>query len=77
MLFENSQPTFECLFLERKQFDANSCGVWLVTGMSPYLINLPEMSDRYAFDIAYKLLERNPIIKKIESLSPQLPLRIS
>ena len=27
MLFENSQPTFECFFLERKQFDAHSCGV--------------------------------------------------
>ena len=59
-------------FSERKQFDANSCGVWLVAGMSLYLINLPEISDRCnAFDIAYNLLERNPIIQKVESLSPQ------
>ena len=31
ILFENSQPTFESLFSERKQFDANSCvhGLWL------------------------------------------------
>ena len=56
----------------RKQFDANSCGVWFVAGMSSYLINLPEISDRYnAFDIAYNLLERSPIIRKVESLSPQ------
>ena len=40
MLFENSKPTFESLFSERKQFDANSGGVWLVIGMSSYLINL-------------------------------------
>ena len=46
MLFENSKPTFESLFSERKQFDANSCGVWFATGMSSYLINLPEISDR-------------------------------
>ena len=40
MLFENSKLTFESLFSERKQFDANSCGVWFVIGMSSYLINL-------------------------------------
>ena len=40
--------------------------------MSSYLINLPEISDRYnAFDIAYDLLERNPIIQRVESWSPQ------
>ena len=72
MLFQNSQPTFEFLFSERKQFDANSCGVWLVAGMSSYLINLPEISDRYnAFDITYNLLEQNPIIQNVESLSTQ------
>ena len=52
-----------------KQFDANSCGVWLVAAMSSYLINLPEISDKYnAFEIAYNFLERNPIIQKVESL---------
>ena len=72
MLFKNSQPTFESLFPERKQFDASSCGAWLVAGMSSCLINLPEISDRYnAFNIAYNLLGRNPIIRKVESLSPE------
>ena len=46
MLFKNSKQTFESLFSERKQFDANSCGVWFAAGMSLYLINLPEISDR-------------------------------
>ena len=75
MLFQNSQPTFEFLFSERKQFDANSCGVWLVAGMSSHKINLSEISDRYdAFDITHNLLERNPIIQKVESLSPQFSI---
>ena len=47
MLFQNLQPTFESIFSKRKQFDVNSCGVWLVAGMSSYLTNLPEISDRY------------------------------
>ena len=45
-----------------------------MTGLSSYLINLPEISDRYnVFDIAYNLLEQNPVILslKVESLSPQ------
>ena len=84
MLFKNSKPTFEFLFSERKQFDANSCGVWLVTEMSLHLKNIPGISDIYnVFDIAYNLLERNPIIQKVESLSQlkirwkKLPQRIS
>ena len=87
MLFENSQPTFKTLSSEKKQFDANSCSVWLAAGMSLYFINLPEISERYsAFDMAYNLLEWNPIIQKVESLAPQfcsenqmkrLPLGIS
>ena len=57
ILLETSKPIFESLFSERKQFDANSCGIWLVAGMPSYLINLPEISHRYnAFDIAYNLL---------------------
>ena len=48
------------------------CGVWLVTGMSSYLINLPKILDRYnAFDITYNLVERNLIIQKVESLFTQ------
>ena len=67
--FENSQPTFESLFLERKQFDTKSCGAWLVAGTSSYLINLSEISDRLtAFNIAYNLLVQMPIIQRVESL---------
>ena len=87
ILSENSKSTFESHFLERKQFDAYSCGLWLVVGMSSYLINLPEISDRYnAFNIANNLLEQNPSMQKFQSLSPQfsredqmkkLPLQIS
>ena len=55
----HSQP-LNLFFSERKQIDGNSCGVQLVAGMSSYLINLPEITDR-----------RNPIIQKVESLSPQ------
>ena len=76
ILFENSNPTFESFFSKRKSFDANSCGVRLAAGISSYLINLPEISDRYnALDIAYNLLKRNPIMHKVESLPPQLKIR--
>ena len=69
MLFQNSQSTFESLFSEEKQFDANSFGVWILAGMPSYLINLLEILDRCnAFDITYNLLEQNPIIQKVESL---------
>ena len=72
ILFENSKPTFESHFSERKQFDANSCHEWLVTGMCSYLINLPEISGRYnAFDIAYNFLERYSIIQNVISFSPR------
>ena len=43
-----------------------------MAGISSYLINLTDISDRYnAFDIAYNVLERNTIIQKVESLPPQ------
>ena len=61
ILFENLKSTFESLSSERKQFYDYSCGVWLSAEMFSYLINLPEISDRYnAFNIAYNLLEQNP-----------------
>ena len=68
-----SQPICESFFSEREQFDPNSCGVWLVAGMFSHFINFPEISDRNFFDITYNLLERNPVIQKVESLSPQFP----
>ena len=43
-----------------------------MAGISSYMINLADVSARHnAFDIAYNLLERNPINQKVESLSPQ------
>ena len=85
-LFHGTYQQFVSLFSERKQFDANSCDVWLAEGMSLYLINPPEILDRHnAFDIACSLLAQNFIIQKVENLSPQfstedqmkkLPLRI-
>ena len=77
MLFEDSQSTFESLSLKRKQSDANSYGIWLVAGMSSYLINLPEISDRHnTFDVAYNLLERNPIIKKLKACPHSFLIKI-
>ena len=72
MMSENSQPTFESLFSKGKQLDSNSCGIWLVAGMSSYLMDLPNISCRNnAFDITYTSLERNSINQKFESLSSQ------
>ena len=69
MLFENSQSTFETFLSKRKQFHADSCGVWFVAAISSYLINFPGISDRHnVFDISF--LEQNPIIQKVESLPP-------
>ena len=77
MLFESSQPTFESLSLERKQFDANNCVLWLVAGTSSYLINLLEISDRHnAFDIAYNLLDLILLSKKLKACSRSFPLKI-
>ena len=43
-----------------------------MAGMYLYLINLPEISDRYnAFEIAYNFLEQNPFIQNVECLFPQ------
>ena len=40
--------------------------------MSSYLINLSEISDRHdTFDIAYNLLEQNPVIQKVESFTAE------
>ena len=50
--------TFESLFVERKQLDANSWSVWLVVGICSHVLNLPELTGReHAFDICYILLE--------------------
>ena len=62
---DKCKMTFECLFMERKQLDPNSCGVWLVAGICSHVLNLPKLTDtEHAFDICYSLLEhnQNPII---------------
>ena len=73
----NSKPPFESLSSERKQFYAYSCGVWLVDGMSSYLINLSETFDRYnAFDITYNLLEQNLLSEKLKACPHSFLLKI-
>ena len=77
MVFENSKPPVESLSSERKQFYAYSCGVWLVDGMSSYLINLSETFDRYnAFDITYNLLEQNLLSEKLKACPHSFLLKI-
>ena len=39
ILFENSNPTFESRFSERKQFDANSCGVCNTCGWNVFVFD--------------------------------------
>ena len=57
-LFDNENINFESFFKERVQFDSNSCGVWLVAGITSYIHALPFPSDRDdAFEIAYSALE--------------------
>ena len=42
----------------RRQFDSNSCGVWLVAGMISFINGLSEVTDRHsAFEICYNMLE--------------------
>ena len=49
--------SFESFFQTRRQFDSNSCGVWLVAAICSYITCLPEILDRgEAFDICYNLL---------------------
>ena len=49
--------SFESFFQTRRQFDSNSCGVWLVAAICSYITGLPEILDRgNAFDICYNLL---------------------
>ena len=50
---------YESYFTERKQFDANSCGVWLTVPITSFILQLPVAIDRnHAFDICYSFLER-------------------
>ena len=58
-LFESeTNVQYESLFPTRRQFDSNSCGVWLVAGIASSVLNLPIPSQKQeAFEIAYSLAE--------------------
>ena len=58
-LFESeTNVQYESLFSIRREFDSNSCGVWLVAGIASSVLNLPIPSQKQeAFEIAYSLVE--------------------
>ena len=59
ILFGKVDVSYESYFTERKQFDANSCGVWLTAAITSFILQLPVAIDRnHAFDICYSFLER-------------------
>ena len=46
------------LFAIRRQFDSNSCCIWLVAGIASYVLNLPIPSQKQeGFEIAYSLVK--------------------
>ena len=65
IFFKDQDVTFQSLFSGRRQFDSNSCGMWLVSGIASFLIGIPEITRKSeTLDICYSLLERT---------SPNLP----
>ena len=58
IFFKDESVNFRSLFPSRRQFDSNSCGVWLVSGMISFINGLSEVTDRHsAFEICYNMLE--------------------
>ena len=58
LLESETNIQYESLFPTRRQFDSNSCGVWLVAGIASSVLNLPIPSQKQeAFEIAYSLVE--------------------
>ena len=76
VFFKSNSVQYESLFITRRQFDSNSCGVWLVSGVASLVLNLPIPSTKQeAFEIAYSLIEYendDPVQPKIVSLLPLL-----
>ena len=65
IFFKDQDVTFQSLFSGRRQFDSNSCGMWLVSAIASFLIGIPEITRKSeTLDICYSLLERT---------SPNLP----
>ena len=54
---KHTSAHFESLYSSRKQFDSNSCGAWLISGIYSYLNPSIDVRDRRkAFKICYELL---------------------
>ena len=66
---------FESFYLSRKQFDSNSCGAWLISGIYSYLNPSTEVTDRrVAFKTCYELLDlRVPEVSPVDKNSPPPP----
>ena len=59
VIFEQKKVRFKSYFTTRVQFDSNSCGLWLIAAMAPYVHSLPKPSVRNdTFDIAFSSFER-------------------
>ena len=58
-LFESgTNVQYESLFAARRQFNSNSCGIWLVARIASYVLNLPIPSQKQkTLEIAYSLAE--------------------
>ena len=58
-LFESgTNVQYDSLFATRRQFDSNSCGIWLVPGIASYVLNLPIPSQKQeASEIPYSFAE--------------------
>ena len=62
--FGNKDVKFKSFFSTGKQFDSNSCGMWLVSGICTFVLNLPNLNDRSsAFDICCNLLDKATHVK--------------
>ena len=74
MLFGKVDVLYESYFTERKQFDANSCGIWLTAAITSFILQLPVVTDRnHAFDISYSLLEHEAPSNYVKDEIPVLP----
>ena len=74
MLFGKVDVLYESYFTERKQFDANSCGIWLTAAITSFMLQLPVVTDRnHAFDISYSLLEHEAPSNYVKDEIPVLP----
>lgn len=58
ILFDTQDATYSSLFNERVQFDSNTCGMWLISGLCSYALGLPiPQNSQDAYEIAFNLFE--------------------